>query len=83
MNHRVVCVTLIFVAVLCLADGFAESDERWINPRCTPLECTKNGPFIQFDDGSLMVVDRNRLSTSKDGGKTWSEPGPVMCTTLT
>jgi sialidase-1 len=78
MNHRVVCVTLIFVAVLCLADVFAESDERWINPRCTPLECTKNGPFIQFDDGSLMVVDRNRLSTSKDGGKTWSEPGPII-----
>ena len=78
MNHRVVYVTLIFVAVLCLADGFAESDERWIEPRCTPLECTKNGPFIQFDDGSLMVVDRNRLSTSKDGGKTWSEPGPII-----
>ena len=59
----------------CVRVHAAEPDALWLDPRCAPLEATKLGPFLQNDDGSLLVVDKNILRTSKDGGKTWSEGG--------
>ncbi|MBN2310542.1 MAG: exo-alpha-sialidase [Candidatus Hydrogenedentes bacterium] len=56
----------------------AEDEARWIEPRCTPLECTKNGPFVQLDDGALLGVDGNVLCRSTDGGKTWANEGSVI-----
>jgi len=52
--------------------------QRWVHPQCKPLDITANGPFVQQDDGTLLKVAGNALSTSSDGGKTWSAPGPVI-----
>ena len=74
--------TLVMVAMLgMLGVAAAEQDSqgRWINPVCTPLEIPFNGPFIQLEDGTLMVMDKNVLRTSADGGKTWSEGGEPIC----
>lgn len=70
-----VCVLVFSLAISTLAP--AQTPERWVSPLCTPLECTKNGPFVQLEDGTLMAVDKNVLVTSADTGKTWtpiSEP---------
>jgi hypothetical protein len=48
---------------------------RWIDPRCVPLECTKNGPFVQSDDGSLYCIEKRQLHVSSDSGKTWQMVG--------
>jgi hypothetical protein len=67
---------LVVVALLALAHGaHAESNAtgRWVDPRCTPLDITKYGPFVHGADGSLLTVDGNVLRSSTDGGKTWSE----------
>ena len=53
----------------------AQAPERWVDPRCAPLEVTRFGPFVQNADGSLLVVDKDVLRSSTDGGKTWSDPG--------
>lgn len=76
-------LTAFALAVLAVAAVRAEGQNaepsgRWIDPRCTPLECTKNGPFVQMDDGTLIIVEGKGLRTSADGGKTWSEPGPPI-----
>lgn len=78
MNNQVVCATLAILTFLSAT--WAETQPtppptRWIHPSCRPLECTRNGPFLQSDDGSLLAIDGNVLRTSTDGGKTWSEPG--------
>ncbi|MBM3289302.1 MAG: exo-alpha-sialidase, partial [Candidatus Hydrogenedentes bacterium] len=52
--------------------------KRWIDPRCAPIACTKNGPFIQNGDGSLLCVEGKKLQSSTDGGKTWSEAGGAI-----
>lgn len=70
-------VLVLNVVVSIFAAAQDPAPVRWINPLCTPLECTKNGPFSQADDGTLMAVDKNVLVTSADAGKTWtpiSEP---------
>ncbi len=64
-----------FFILLSLAALPAFSGERWVDSRCVPLEITKYGPFVRNDDGSLLVIDKNILRSSTDGGKTWSEGG--------
>lgn len=78
MRKDIIFAAFAVFTVLGPAVAKAEADKRWVHPRCKLLESTKNGPFIQLDDGSLMVVDSNVLRTSTDDGKTWSEPGPVI-----
>lgn len=52
---------------------------RWIDPRCTPLDLPKVGPFVADPNGNLLTIDKNVLRTSADRGKTWSDPGlPVV-----
>ncbi len=51
------------------------ASERWIEPRCAPLDIAKFGPFVHADDGALMTIDGNVLRKSRDDGKTWSEGG--------
>ncbi len=67
----------VMVALVSLSSGIVEAAEadlagRWLHPTCKPLEITKTGPFIVLDDGTLMMVDGNRLATSADDGKTWT-----------
>jgi len=78
MKNDVISTSLVLLAMMGSASAETPA-ERWIHPRCKPLECTKNGPFMQSDDGPLTVVDANVLRTSSDGGKTWSEPGEPIC----
>ncbi len=78
MNTDILSVGLVLFVVLGALVAFADAAERWVHPRCTPLEATKNGPFVQLEDGTLMVVDGNALRTSTDDGKTWSPPGPTI-----
>ncbi len=70
------CVFLLFAAAT--ATVAADPAARWIHPACSPLGIEKNGPFVQRADGTLLVIDRDKLRTSTDGGKTWSAPGPSI-----
>ena len=81
MNAELVFSGLLLLALSSATNAETESGQppRWIHPLCEPLDCTKNGPFVQLDDGTLMIVDGKALRTSTDGGKTWSEPGEVIC----
>ena len=72
----VVCM-LIGTCAAALAQDPAPAP-RWLDPRCTPLECTKNGPFIQNDDGALLAVQAKKLQQSTDGGKTWTDATPEI-----
>ncbi len=68
-----ICCFLTFGVAQAQTD--APKPERWIHPKCKPLECTKNGPFIQKDDGTLLTVSGKKLQASTDGGKTWTATG--------
>ena len=67
--------TLTLSALFVFTPAFAVSQERWVHPKCMPLECTKNGPFVQLDGGALISVKKNVLVRSTDGGRTWVEQG--------
>ncbi|NLV43074.1 MAG: exo-alpha-sialidase [Candidatus Hydrogenedentes bacterium] len=73
MKRSALLLGLISLVVLPITAAWG--GERWVDPRCTPLEITKYGPFVKNDDGSLLVIDKNILRSSTDGGKTWSEDG--------
>lgn len=81
---RTVLQTIVLFGALVLshqaAGQEAPSASRWIDPRCTPLACARNGPFVQLDDGTLLVVEGKGLCSSPDGGKTWSAPRPPIAT---
>ena len=69
---------LLAVVGICVAISGAAADEgRWVQPLCHPNSVDRNGPFLAMPDGGLMTVDAKGLKTSKDDGKTWSEPQPV------
>ncbi len=76
MNWKIALGGLVVLTLLTSATTSGE--ERWVHPKCAPLECTKNGPFLQSDDGTLMTIEKNVIRTSSDGGKTWSTPGPAI-----
>ncbi len=58
-----------------LMTSCAFPDERWLHPDTKPLECTKDGPFIQLGNEALLAVEKNLLVKSTDGGKTWTRQG--------
>lgn len=71
-------LSLAAVIGLCAAiSGAGEDLDRWVNPLCQPAAIDRNRPLVAQADGSLMVLDVPGLRTSKDDGKTWSEPQPV------
>ena len=55
----------------------ASAAERSLDPRCKALATDRVGPFVELADGSLMTVDGNATRTSKDDGKTWSDPRKI------
>ena len=65
-------LTICAVPQCAVADG-----DLWVHPLCRPIPADRNGPFVAMPDGRLMTVDTEGLRTSKDEGKTWSEPQPV------
>jgi len=64
---------LMISFLVALANSPTAAQERWVHPQCTPLECTKNGPFVQLQDATLIAFNQNVLVHSTDGGKTWAE----------
>lgn len=73
MKRSALLLCVIYLVLLPITAAW--SGERWVDPRCTPLEITKYGPFVKNDDGSLLVIDKNILRVSTDGGNGWSEGG--------
>lgn len=69
-------LVLMCLTVAVAAQGPVEG--RQLDPRCTPLDITKNGPFIQNPDGSLVCVQGKMLHQSNDGGKTWAPISPEI-----
>ena len=65
----------MFIVVFAITTSPLVAQQRWIHPKCMPVECTKNGPFEQLDDGNLIAVKKNVFVRSSDGGKTWTEQG--------
>lgn len=65
--------TMACLSVLVMAGALhaAEPSKRWVHPKCKSLDISRNGPFVQLDDGTLWVVDKNVLKASNDAGKTW------------
>ena len=63
---------LLFLLSLLLS--ITTFSERWVNPIAEPLDVSCNGPFVKLSDDLLGTVDKSGFKTSKDGGKTWSEP---------
>ena len=54
-----------------------QTEERWIHPKCKPLQIDTFGPFVELSDGSIMAARGNSTIVSEDNGKTWSEPTPI------
>lgn len=78
ISNAAILASLAMIAGWCvtLRDAAAEED-RWVHPLCRPIDVDRNGPFVAMPDGTLLTVDAKGLRTSKDEGKTWSEPQPV------
>jgi len=68
----------LLMVTFTVSSAFAQDTSRWLDPRCTPLEISKNGPFIQEADGTLLAVFEKKLQRSTDGGKTWAVASPEI-----
>jgi len=71
MREVMLCVLATVTGVAGAAA--AQEPALWLNPLCQTLELPYNGPFEQLDDGTLLVIDRNVLRKSTDGGSTWED----------
>ena len=72
-------IVVMLIASLPLV-AFAEvplAQKTWVNPLFKVDPPVGEGPFVELKDGSLMIVRGNATGTSKDNGKTWSEPRPI------
>lgn len=75
MKYKVTGV--ISLVLILLGAAFATPEKLWIHPRGEVLSLKLTGPFIKLVDGSLLASDGNATRTSRDGGKTWSEPRQI------
>ncbi len=62
---------------LCAALGAPADAGRWVHPLCQPISLVRSRPLVVQADGSLLMLDAKGLCTSRDDGKTWSQPQPV------
>lgn len=69
MRHVMVCAAALGLGLAGMAA--AQESVLWLHPMCEQLDIPYNGPFEQLSDGTLLVIDRNVLRKSADGGKTW------------
>jgi hypothetical protein len=49
----------------------------WMHPLCKKLSLNLRGPYVELNDGSLLVADDNTTRISTDDGETWSDPRPI------
>ena len=76
MNKR--STLLLTVLVLGTATSTPATEKsRWIDARCQPLATDRVGPFVELADKSLLTIDGNATRTSKDDGRTWSDPRKI------
>ncbi len=68
----------LWFSATCTADEPASPPPRWVDPRCSLLDCTKDGPFARDGDGSLLYFEKKQLWTSADDGRTWAARGPEI-----
>jgi sialidase-1 len=64
-----------------LAVSFAQADDGlWLDARLTKLPTDQLGPFVNTSSGDILCLDTQASFMSSDGGKTWSEPRPLIGT---
>ena len=63
--------------LLCAAICSTPDEGRWVHPLCQPAPIDRTRPLVTLSDGALMVLNAQGLRTSKDDGKTWSEPRAI------
>lgn len=70
MTHNALFLSSV---LFTLAASTVDAQQRWVHPKCQSLKCTKNGPFEQLEDGTLIAFNKNVLVHSTDDGETWTE----------
>ena len=83
MKSKVAVVVIASVFLVMFAEVSLVRAELWINPlfeSCPAAAMGGQGGFVRLSDGSLMIVEveGSATRTSKDNGKTWSEPQPMI-----
>lgn len=76
MREKICCLSIIsfFIAShIVLAEP--PSTTRWVDPRCTTLDISKDGPFVLDADRTLLYLDGPSLLASSDDGKSWIARG--------
>jgi len=63
--------------LVAAATGHGQSQDCWIDPRCTSLPFSTVSPLATLGDGRLLRIEGNAIRTSKDDGKTWSPPQKI------
>jgi len=76
MNGKAMIHGLMLLMWL-ISIGPGHAQDRWIDPRCTVLPFATVSPLAELRDGRLLMVQGNATRTSKDDGKTWSEPRKI------
>ncbi len=64
-------------AIYATRAAAARSRDPWIHPLCSTLPTSRKGPFVPLANGSLLTVDAEGLSVSRDDGLTWTETIPA------
>ena len=77
MNGKAALTPLILLTLLACGGVSRAEQKLWFEPRAKVLPLDKPGQFVQLEDGSLLTVGHNFAITSKDDGKTWSEPRTI------
>ncbi len=76
-NSRVALTILSLLTLQAGADLIRAEQKLWFEPRAKVLPVDKPGPFVELENGSLLTVGNNTVTTSTDDGKTWSEPRKI------
>jgi len=76
MKIKIVAVLIAIFPLVVFAE-VPLAGKTWVNPLFKVYLPVGEGPFVELKDGSLMIVRGNATRTSKDNGKTWSEPRPI------
>lgn len=51
----------------------AETNRRWIDPRCTVLPWSVQAHIVRLGDGRLLTLGQNKALVSSDEGRSWRE----------
>jgi sialidase-1 len=74
MKKLTILLAMLFLAILLTTACEASNKDVTLNPKCSWLPFDKNSWITQLNNGDLMALDVDQITTSSDNGKTWSEP---------